>query len=155
MLEPLWGLKENAIFDVWTIEHFLSGVSIGTAVMIHQKKNLGKIFEKVIGKFFHAKKIKWMNIRYEIYILLMLAFVWETIEHYLETGLLGETIKYWFYGVEFWPNRLISDPLMLILGYMVAKKFPTMVWPARILSIVWIIFHVFVFPHSMYLHEFF
>ena len=56
MLEPLWGLKENAIFDVWTIEHFLSGVSIGTAVMIHQKKNLGKIFEKVIGKFFSCKK---------------------------------------------------------------------------------------------------
>lgn len=153
MLEPIWGLKEHAIFDVWTIEHFLSGVSFGTAVMIHNKKHLGKIFEKVIGKFFHAKRIQLVKMRFEIYVLLMLAFAWETVEHYLETGLAGERVQYWFYGVEFWPNRIISDPLMLVLGYFLAKKYPATVWPARILSLIWLFLHIVIFPHSMYLHE--
>jgi len=152
MLEPLWGFKEHAIFDAWSIEHFLSGVSFGTAVIAHNKKNLGKFLEKVVGRFFHVDKIKWVNIRYEVYVLLLLAYAWETLEHYLETGLAGEHVKYWFYGVEFWPNRLLSDPIMLILGYIFAKRFPYTVWPARILSLIWLFVHIVIFPHSMYIH---
>lgn len=32
MLELIWGLKTHAILDVWTIEHLLSGISVGSAV---------------------------------------------------------------------------------------------------------------------------
>ena len=32
MLEWIWGLKTVAMFDVWTFEHILSGVSVGQAV---------------------------------------------------------------------------------------------------------------------------
>jgi hypothetical protein len=42
---------------------------------------------------------------------------------------------------------------MLVIGYIIAKRYPSLVMPARILSVVWLFVHVFVFPHSMYLHE--
>ena len=64
-------------------------------------------------------------------------------------------VKYWFQGVEFWPNRLIFDPLMLILGYLIVKKYSFLVNPARVLSLIWLLTHIFIFPHSMYLHDLF
>ena len=85
--------------------------------------------------------------------VLFLAYAWETIEHYLEMGLAGGAVEFWLQGVEFWPNRILSDPLMLIFGYMIAKRFPVAVWPARIFSIIWLLVHIFVFPHSMYFHN--
>ena len=85
--------------------------------------------------------------------VLFLAYAWETFEHYLEVGLAGTAVEYWFQGVEFWPNRLIFDPLMLIIGYLIAKRYPKLVWPARVLSLAWLLIHIFIFPHSMYLHE--
>lgn len=44
---------------------------------------------------------------------------------------------------------------ILVLGYVMAKKYPQLVWPARTASITWIIVHIFVFPHSMYLLRYF
>ncbi len=71
----LWGLKTVAWFDWWSIEHFFSGVSIGATVMIYNsKKNIScpKILKRI-----------------DIYVVLLLAYFWETIEHYLESGMLG------------------------------------------------------------------
>ena len=82
-------------------------------------------------------------------------YFWEAIEHYLETGLVGNVVSNWFQGVDFWANRLVADPLMMILGYYLAQRFPRLVNPARGCSIVWFFVHVFVFPHSMYLHVYF
>jgi hypothetical protein len=42
MLEIIWGIKTIAIMDVWTIEHLLSGISVGHAV---RDKN-HKVFKK-------------------------------------------------------------------------------------------------------------
>lgn len=147
MLEILWGLKTHAILDVWTIEHWLSGLSVGSAI---KKKNY-KTFQKVLNLIDHNHHSWWFDISG----VLFFAYMWETLEHYLEEGLAGFTVQYWFQGVEFWPNRFIADPLMLVLGYIIAKKFPFLVWPARFLSISWLIVHIFIFPHSMYLHELF
>lgn len=147
MLEILWGIKTHAILDVWTIEHILSGVSVGSAV---KKKNHLTI-KKLLKVDAHDHHSLWFDLGG----VLFLAYLWETIEHYLEEGLAGETVKYWFQGVEFWPNRIIADPLMLIIGYLIAKKFPFLIWPARILSLIWLLTHIFIFPHSMYLHEIF
>lgn len=147
MLEILWGLKTVAIFDVWTIEHVLSGISIGDKVIRHNRRkfNLLHIFER------HHNVI----IHFEVMGVLCLAFGWEMLEHYLEVGLAGTAVAYWFQGVEFWANRLISDPLMLVVGYFIARRFPILIWPARALSLAWLLVHVFAFPHSMYLHEIF
>jgi hypothetical protein len=145
MLDIIFGLKTLAIFDVWTIEHLLTGISIGSAV----KKKSHREFQKVLNVTEHEHHSWWFDITG----VLFLAYLWESVEHYLEVGLAGARVEYWFQGVEFWPNRLIADPLMLVLGYLIAKKWPVLVWPARCLSLIWLIVHVFIFPHSMYLQE--
>ena len=49
MLEWLWGFKTVAMFDVWTIEHLFSGLSVGNLV----KKNIRKHVKNIslIKKF--------------------------------------------------------------------------------------------------------
>ncbi len=81
--------------------------------------------------------------------------MWETLEHYLEVGLAGETVAYWLQGVEHWSNRLICDNAMVMLGWWIYNQKNRIVWFARVFSIVWLFFHIFIFPHSMYLHELF
>jgi hypothetical protein len=148
MLEWIWGLKTVAIFDVWTFEHILSGVSVGHVVW----KDNTRHFEKHYPTLTLSRSTR---IRVDFLGLLFLAYLWETLEHYLEEGIAGATVAYWFQGVEFWPNRFVSDPLMLVLGYWIAGRYPHLIVPARIVSVVWLIVHIFVFPHSMYLHELF
>ena len=147
MIEIIWWVKTQAIFDVWSFEHILSGISIWFLVM---STNF-KAFEKKI--WFDANKI---TTRYfDLIGVLFIAFLWETIEHYLELGLLWSKVEYWFQWEEMWANRVISDPLMLVLWYFIARKWGAIVKPARFLSIIWLFVHVFVFPHSMYLHHYF
>jgi len=153
MIDFILGLKTQAIFDVWSFEHFFTGASIGVGVMLHNNKHLGKLITAIKEGIFHKKQISLLKYRYDFILLLFLAYLWETLEHYLETGLAGGWVEYWFQGIEFWPNRLIADPLMLILGYLFVKKYPKFVWPARVFIVVWLILHILVFPHSMYLHE--
>ena len=131
---------------MWSIEHILSGVSIGTVV----KKHHERLFERLLGKNhgYHS----W---HFNVTGVLCLGFAWEVLEHYLETGIAGHAVEYWFQGVEFWPNRLVADPLMLVLGYIIAKRYPWFIFPARIASLLWLCIHVFLFPHSMYLQNFF
>ena len=140
----IFGLKTHAIFDVWSIEHLLSGVSIGSAIRKQNHKEIARI----VSNDEHTHH-SW---HFDMLGVLFLAYAWETLEHYLEVGLAGQAVEWWFQGVEFWPNRLLADPLMMVIGYAVAKRYPEMVWPARILSLLWLFFHIFVFPHSMYLH---
>ena len=143
----IWGLKTVAFFDIWTLEHLLSGISIG-ALSIQINK---KVFFNTINV--DSKLVKTSY--FDLIFVLLLAYIWETIEHYLETGLAGQSIEFWFQGVEFWANRFISDPLITVLGYYIAKNYLFLVNPSRIISFIWIIVHIFVFPHSMYLHDFF
>jgi hypothetical protein len=144
ILSVIWGLKTQAIFDVWSIEHVLSGISIGWFVRVRNDHEMEKILGKknnVISKWFDVTGVLWI------------AFMWEAVEHYLETGLLGFKVEYWFQGVEFWGNRLLADPLLLLFGYWIAKRYPKYVLPARILSAIWLLVHIFLFPDSMYLQR--
>jgi hypothetical protein len=75
-----------------------------------------------------------------------LGYFWEMIEHYLEEGLLGWRTQEWFRGVEFWGNRVIADPLLLIVGYLLVRRYPSLAWPARVCLAVWFVIHVFVMP---------
>ena len=146
MLELLWGLKTVAWFDFWSIEHVLSGVSAGASVRHHHERKIKKHRTTL-----HPK----IHLHLDVVTVLFLAFLWETFEHYLEVGLAGEVVAAWFFGVEFWGNRLITDPLLVVAGYLIARQSPRLVWPARVLSIAWLYVHIFIFPHSMYLHELF
>ena len=143
----IWGLKTLSFFDIWSFEHLLSGISIGAFSLYVNKR----MFIKISGN--NQKEINTSY--FDIIFVLFIAYAWETIEHYLENGLMGEAIMYWFQGVEFWANRLISDPLLTIIGYYISKKYSFFVTPARIISLLWLLVHIFLFPHSMYLHEIF
>ena len=144
-MHHLWGLKTVAVFDIWSFEHVASGISIGTAVRRHTKWELKRLFPS-LAHTYHS-------LHFDLSGVLFIGYFWETIEHYLETGLAGARVEYWFQGVEYWPNRVIADPALLILGYLIAKRYPKLVVPARIFSLTWLIVHIFAFPDSMYLQR--
>lgn len=145
MMSWLWGVKTIALCDVWSIEHVLSGLSIGYMVKAKNRAEIGVLLERLV----HKKA----SLHFDLVGVLCAAYAWETVEHYLETGLAGSHVAFWFQGVEVWHNRLIADPLMLVLGYWIVTRYPTLVWPARVGSAAWLVVHVFVFPNSMYLHQ--
>jgi len=90
--------------------------------------------------------------------ILFVSYFWETIEFYLEAGYTNiDAVTYWFQGVEFWGNRLFTDPAMLLLGYLVVVHYNSkkIIWFARFLSFTWLFIHIFIFPHCMYLQEIF
>lgn len=145
VLSLIWGYKTTALLDVWSIEHVLSGISVGHIV----KKRHHTVFRRILGRDHDVHC--W---HFNLVAVLCVGYAWEAIEHYLETGLLGFRVEYWFQGVEFWGNRLLTDPLMLVVGYVIAKRYPRLILPARITSCIWLFVHVFLFPHSMYLQQF-
>lgn len=133
----LWGLKTVALFDVWSLEHFLAGITVGTMVLYFSRKKPHSPL-----KFLAA--------------VLLVAYAWEFVEYNLEMGRSGiEAVTYWFQGVEYWPNRLGSDPALVSLGAFAALKFEKARRPARVSSFIWIGVHVFIFPHCMYLQTLF
>jgi len=77
----------TTVFDVWSIEHVLSGISIGSAV----KKRNHKAFKKVLGED-HNHHSWYFNLMG----VLFLGYLWETLEHYLEEGMAGKGVEYWF-----------------------------------------------------------
>lgn len=125
----LWGEKTVATFDVWSIEHLVTGFCIGAVLYLREPSPR----------------------HYYLYAL-MIAFMWETLEHYLEIGLFGARVEYWFQGVEHWSNRLLADPALVLLGAYLYRRASYLKWTARIFSVLWLGVHIFIFPHSMYLH---
>lgn len=140
----MWGLKTEAAFDVWSIEHLVMGVSVGWFSMWLAAKLIGE--EKISES---------LQLKISFIITLLVAYMWETLEHYLEIGLAGQTVAYWLQGVEHWSNRLIFDNLMVMSGWWIYQQKNRAVWFARVFSVVWLFVHIVVFPHSMYLHELF
>ncbi len=143
-LTYIFGLKTVAFFDLWSVEHVLSGISVGAAVRKRNRLELARYLGRdhtVRSRYFDYTGV------------LCLAYAWETIEHYLETGIAGARIETWFQGVEFWGNRLITDPPLLIVGYAIARRWPVAVWPARLASALWLFVHIVLLPDSMALQR--
>lgn len=140
----IWGLKTEAAFDVWSIEHLVMGVSVGWFSMYLASQIIGD--EKISDK---------LKLRISFIITLLVAYMWETLEHYLEIGLAGHAVEYWLQGVEHWSNRLIFDNLMVMSGWWIYQQQNKMVWFARVFSVIWLFVHIVIFPHSMYLHQLF
>ena len=139
MTFEIWGDKTTSFLDVWSIEHLMMGIGFGCICHYLARKN--------------HRECNSNNVRLWIAYALPLTFFWEMVEHYLETGLAGDTVEYWFAGVEHWSNRLISDNILVILGVFIYSRAPNLVWFARVFSAVWLYTHIFVFPHSMHLHD--
>lgn len=131
----IFGHKSVAIFDIWSFPHFLSGCAIFFSM---------NIFEQLTRR----------NVSQPILLVLVISLTWEIIGMHLEVGfLIGERVVVWFDGVEHWSNRLIGDPLMSVLGFLLASRFPQIALPAKFIALIWLAVHVFAFPNSMYLYE--
>ncbi len=140
----LIGPKTQAWFDIWSIEHFVAGATLGGAVLYLMRRSLkidaaGLKKSPVTASYFLA--------------VIGCSYAWESIEHYLETGLLNLAVTTWFHGVEFWGNRVVTDPLLVILGAGLYLKAPRAGPAAFAFSLTWLLVHVLVFPHCMYLQE--
>lgn len=142
----LWGCKTEAMFDLWSVEHFINGIALAGGArfivgIVSKKTELSQSAQKAVSFF----------------LVLSVALFWEALEHYLESGVLpgafGKRVTEWFYGVEHWSNRLIGDTLTVMLGWRVYHWKPGLAIPAKAVSAAWVLVHVFVFPHSMYLHN--
>ena len=48
---------------------------------------------------------------------------------------------------------MITDPLLNLAGAWVARRAMFIVKGVRLFIFIWLGIHIFVFPHSMYLHE--
>jgi hypothetical protein len=140
----LWWLKTEAAFDVWSIEHLIMWITLGYFAKIISDK----IFEKEVVSDSLKLKVQFI-------IVLCFCFYWENLEHYIEVWLFWERVEDWFQGVEYWSNRLFFDNLMVVLGWFIYVKKERLLWFARVFSVVWLFFHIVVFPHSMYLHYLF
>jgi len=128
-LPMLIGDRSEAIFDLWSFQHFCSGILIGS-LLVH------------IGI---APKATWQKF---VLIILVLALGWETAELAMESGLFGQAIANWKHGFEHWGNRFIGDPLMVTLGGLFARRFKSAWKWVLIPASVWLIVNI-ASPNSM------
>jgi hypothetical protein len=143
----LFGNKTEALFDIWSLEHFISGVGLSLIFAY-----LAKI--TFVESFANNEKSTVLPIRYYFPLFLSLAYCWEAFEFYAEAGYTNIAgVTHWFQGVEHWANRLITDPIMLIIGALIGLRQTKLVVWARCFSIIWLYFHIAVFPDSMYLQR--
>lgn len=122
------GHKGAALLDLWSVCHLLFGVALG-GLPLWRAPTRGLLGASVL--------------------VLLLALSWEAVEYALEAGAAGEAIGFWLQGHEHWLNRLISDPLLVLLGFHLAQWRPDLVWPARAGLLLWAVVFGFVLPHSM------
>ena len=140
-----FGAKTDAWFDIWSIEHFMSGAAISSMCV----PLANKVFSTNLETLPSVVRVRCYSV-----LLLLVEYCWEAAEFYFEAGYSGvPRITTWFHGVEFWGNRMLADPLVTLSGGLVALRWSKLVWPARLLSFVFIVTHVFVFPHCMYLQD--
>lgn len=136
----LFGHKSLAFFDIWTIEHFFSGANLGVFFMALRRKL----------NFEGSKKTTFAL---ELCLVLIIELFWEITEHYIEEGVIISSWQYWFQGVECFANRAISDPLITVAGFFFITKFAHFRIFSSIFSLIWLFFHIIIFPHSMYLQD--
>ncbi len=118
LIPIFFGNEQLALFDLWSIQHFLAGILIGSLFLSPKEKTTGvKNWQRIIP------------------FVLFLALTWEALEIYLETDII---FKNWV-GFEHWSNRIITDPLMALMGgavgYLIRDSWRVAVVP----SIMWLV----------------
>lgn len=125
----LVGDRTEAVFDLWSFQHFCSGILTGTLLL----SRLGQV-----RKF--------------LLLLLVFALTWEAVELSMEAGLWGEGVAHWKRGFEHWGNRFVGDPAMVYLGGIFARRWPS-VWKWVVLpALLWLCLNIFS-PSSMSIQE--
>lgn len=106
-----FGDKTVATFDLWSCQHLLSGIIFGA--LLRGRTSRPTLF------------------------LLIAAYGWEALEWSMESGWMGTTVAHWKAGHEHWSNRLLSDPLVAIIGMKLSLRFRWLIWVAVPGTIIW------------------
>ena len=141
----------NVGIDWWTLFHILMGIVVGFGVQhtnynkvqeLHQRftddliekvePHIKKLPEKFRERIDLKAATQPLRKSFDIHTVLMVAFFWEILEMYMEMGEIYPGFTDLMPGQEHRVNRLILDPLMLVLGYRIARSFPKLFWPAVI-----------------------
>jgi len=141
--------------DRWSLFHVLIGIVVWYGVQhtnykkIKQLQNqMKKDFRKSMSPYLEKlpKKVrKHINLnvmteplryRFDIHSVLMVAFFWEILEMYFERWEIFPYFQVLIPGVEHRVNRLILDPIMLVVGYRIARAFPKLFWPAMVACVL-------------------
>ncbi len=133
------GHKTQALLDLWSFCHFFTGIAIGNLTT--------RVFDDRVKDPSNCPGHK--NVLFSLIAILILAYAWEFFELALESGYAGPSVSYWFQGQEHWLNRLVSDPLLVLIGYAVGYRFQRLIWPARVILLAWLWMFVFILPNSM------
>ena len=116
LMPVLFGEQAKALFDLWTIQHFLAGVLLGS-LFLSPKKD---------------KEKKWQTI---IPFVIFVGFAWEAVELILEFEGLS--------GYEHWTNKMITDPIFVlvggVVGYLIKDSWKVAVVP----TILWLVLKMF------------
>lgn len=129
VLPTLFGDRSAAIFDLWSFQHFSSGVILGAILLSYLKQK-----------------------RELIPIVLAAALFWEFVELTMEFGFFSQAVTVWKGGFEHWSNRFIGDPLMMVAGALLAKVFPG-AWKVVIIpAAIWFLINI-LSPDSMHIQH--
>jgi hypothetical protein len=127
------GDRSEAIFDLWSLQHFCAGVLLG-AILLR-------------CKFLRLETWKELAVAAALF-----AFAWEAAELAMEAGLFGQVVASWKDGFEHWSNRLFGDPLTVTSGALIANRFPQ-AWKIVLLpAVIWLLMNV-ISPNSMYIQR--
>jgi hypothetical protein len=99
----LIGDRRDAAFDLWSLQHFCSGILLGA--LLTRLRLASDSLTRLVG------------------ICLLLALAWEATELAMEAGWFGASISDWKDGFEHWSNRLAGDPLMVSTGGLIGRLY--------------------------------
>jgi hypothetical protein len=132
-LPDIFGERQTAMFDLWSCQHFIFGIIIGSFLLWQASQIINTWYKLVLVMF-------------------LVALCWESTELALEYGLFGQAFSEWKLGFEHWGNRFVADPIMVVSGSLVAKKYDW-AWKAVIVPCVfWQVANMLA-PHSMCIQQ--
>ncbi|MDD4151048.1 MAG: hypothetical protein PHR68_00310 [Candidatus Gracilibacteria bacterium] len=133
------------MYDIWSIQHFFFGVFIGAFVSFYNKKHINKLLKAIDHPEIIIENITRKNIFYfDLVTILLIAYMWETFEHYIDVGYWGPYIQS-FVQHETFSNRFIGDPSVLVLGYFLSVRFKYLKYAALIFTGIFLFVHIFIF----------
>jgi hypothetical protein len=131
-LPCFFGERSEAAFDLWSFQHLLAGILISAII-------------------FRMRRFRSWSERMTM--VLLVEFIWEVAELFMEAGCFGQRIAAWKGGFEHWSNRLVGDPLAVFLGVLLAKRFPSSWKIALFPAAIWLGTNI-TYKSSMFIQHF-
>lgn len=110
------GSRNKSLLDLWSIQHFFSGIVIGSLLIYFGVYHQANYFNFMLFLFF-------------------LALTWEVVELALEINIFERIVIDWRGDHEHWSNRFLSDPLLLLIGGDLACRYPKL-WKISLVLII-------------------